>query len=169
MKKINGYWIDENNNKWDCNFYSEEKAIELSKTLIYCDNCFNCSYCSSCRYCHYCHYCDYCRDCSGCNDCNICHSCHHCSYCIGCHGYLDQPQIYVTKKIGRRNDNTTFYYGETKSGMFIQVVCGCFHGNLEKFEKAVLETHSNSEKYRNQYLKEIEKVKVLFDLKENEK
>ena len=48
--------------------------------------------------------------------------------------------------------------------MEVQVVCGCFRGNLEKFEKAVLETHKDNDLYREQYLKEIEKVKVLFEL-----
>ena len=48
--------------------------------------------------------------------------------------------------------------------MEVQVVCGCFEGNLEDFEKAVLETHKDNNLYRKQYLKEIEKVKVLFEL-----
>lgn len=48
--------------------------------------------------------------------------------------------------------------------MELQVVCGCFKGNLEDFEKAVLEKHKDNDLYRKQYLKEIEKVKVLFEL-----
>ena len=48
--------------------------------------------------------------------------------------------------------------------MELQVVCDCFKGSLENFEKAVLETHKDNDLYRKQYLKEIEKVKVLFDL-----
>lgn len=48
--------------------------------------------------------------------------------------------------------------------MKLQVVCGCFRSNLEKFEKAVLETHEDNDLFREQYLKEIEKVKALFDL-----
>ncbi len=48
--------------------------------------------------------------------------------------------------------------------MEVQVVCGCFKGSLEEFEKAVLETHKDNDLYREQYLKEIEKVKILFDL-----
>ena len=46
----------------------------------------------------------------------------------------------------------------------MQIVCGCFRGDLEEFEKAVLKTHANNEEYKIQYLKEIEKVKVLFEL-----
>ena len=68
----------------------------------------------------------------------------------------------MTKKIGSRNDNTIFYYdGNSK----VQVVCGCFHGDLEQFKQAVLKTHADNDVYKNQYLKEIEKVKVLFELK----
>ena len=48
--------------------------------------------------------------------------------------------------------------------MKVQIVCGCFRGNLEEFEEAVLEKHKDNDLYREQYLKEIEKVKVLFDL-----
>lgn len=46
----------------------------------------------------------------------------------------------------------------------MQVVCGCFRGDLDKFEKAVRETHKNNEKHLADYLKEIEKVKVLFEI-----
>lgn len=48
--------------------------------------------------------------------------------------------------------------------MEVQVVCGCFKGNLEEFEKAVLVTHKHNDLYQEQYLREIEKVKILFDL-----
>lgn len=48
--------------------------------------------------------------------------------------------------------------------MSLQIVCGCFRGNLEVFEQAVLETHANNDIYREQYLKEIKKVKALFEL-----
>ncbi len=36
MKKINNYWIDNDNNRWNCLFYSEIIALEYSKTLINC-------------------------------------------------------------------------------------------------------------------------------------
>ncbi len=52
--------------------------------------------------------------------------------------------------------------------MSLQVVCGCFRGDLEEFEKAVLKTHADNDIYREQYLKEIQKVKALFELEENE-
>lgn len=153
-----------------------------------CGNCTDCSYCSSCRYCSRCisccdcincrnctdcYYCRYCRDCTDCHDCRYCsrgshcsycsdcRGCSHCSYCRYCRDYKNNPLQYTTKKIGSRNESTNFYYDGDSN---IQVVCGCFRGNLDQFEQAVLKTHANNEKYKNQYLKEIEKVKVLFEL-----
>lgn len=76
---------------------------------------------------------------------------------------------YVTSEIGSRNDKSTFYYGDTENGMSLQVVCGCFRGNLEEFEQSVLKTDANNEEYKTQYLKEIEKVKVLFELEEKKR
>ena len=146
MKQINGCWVDENNNRWDIEFYTEEEAEKCSKSLVDCENCRNCINCRNCY------------SCDNCNYCNNCRNCHYCNY------YKLNPQRYTTNKIGSRNDQTTFYYGETGNGMKVQIVCGCFRGNLEEFEEAVLEKHKDNDLYREQYLKEIEKVKVLFDL-----
>ena len=44
------------------------------------------------------------------------------------------------------------------------MVCGCFRGDLKGFEATVLKTHADNDIYRNQYLKEIAKVKALFEL-----
>ena len=57
MKKINNYWVDKNNNKWNCDSFTEEKAIKNSNTLINCFHCHNCSYCSDCHNCSHCHNC----------------------------------------------------------------------------------------------------------------
>ena len=39
MKHENGYWIDENNNRWgEC--CGKERAKELSSSMINCDNCY---------------------------------------------------------------------------------------------------------------------------------
>lgn len=209
MEQTNRYWVDENNNRWDCGIYTEGQAEKFSKSLVGCHNCDNCSYCYNCDYCdncqncidcrncdncHNCHDCNdcndccYCRNCHNCRNCNNCRNCincincincyycyycrccyycdycHDCHYCHNCHDYKQNPQRYTTKEIGSRNDQTTFYYGETEKGMEVQIICGCFRGNLEDFEKAVLETHKDNDLYRKQYLKEIEKVKVLFEL-----
>lgn len=49
--------------------------------------------------------------------------------------------------------------------MSVQIRCGCFHGNLKEFAEAVEKTHGDN-KYGEQYRKEIEKVKMLFELED---
>lgn len=154
MKKINNYWVDENNNKWWCGNTTEEQAIAYSESLIACSNCYNCHDCNNCHYCDGCYYCDDCCDCHDCDNCNNCRDCYRCAF------YTKNPMLYRTDRIGSRGDHTLFYY----DGMLLQVVCGCFRGDLKEFETMVLKTHANNEVYRNQYLKEIAKVKTLFEL-----
>ena len=67
------------------------------------------------------------------------------------------PQIYITPKIGSRNAQTTFYWLDGN----VQVICGCFRGNLEQFEAKVRKVHSDT-KHCTDYLNEIEKVKYLM-------
>ena len=64
--------------------------------------------------------------------------------------------------MGSRNSQTTFYWIEQD----VQVVCGCFRGNLEQFEAKVREAHAKTE-HLQPYLKEIEKVKYLLKSNEN--
>jgi len=44
----------------------------------------------------------------------------------------------------------------------IQVICGCFKGNLEQFEEKVKETHKGNQ-YERDYLLFIEKVKIYME------
>ena len=67
---------------------------------------------------------------------------------------------YSTVKMGSRKAQTHFYF-DGKS--HIQVACEEFHGNLEEFEEC-LEDYEEREEFRAQYLKEIQKVKALFEL-----
>jgi len=113
MEKVNNDWTDDNNNRWDCNIYTELEAEALSKILV------NCSDCSDCK---------------------------------------TSPQIYRTALIGSRNEVTIFYLNEG----IIQVVCGCWKSNLEEFEKRVKDVYEEGNEHRITYLKEIERVKVLF-------
>jgi hypothetical protein len=62
----------------------------------------------------------------------------------------------VSKKIGSRNVQTTVYWTSTEN---IQVVCGCFRGNLDEFEKAIKETHKYNEQHLSDYLNFVEKCK----------
>lgn len=170
MKQINGYWVDENNNRWNCEICSEASAEKFSKTLINCTDCIdctNCTDCNSCFNCLYCHNCTNCINCwlcHNCISCHLCNSCFDCMYCNFCRKFKENPQMYTTKKIGGRNAQTIFYYGKTDKGMEVRVVCDFFKGNLEEFETAVMKTHKNCDEYREQYLREIAKVKVLFEL-----
>jgi hypothetical protein len=44
----------------------------------------------------------------------------------------------------------------------IMVLTGCFRGTLEEFEAAVLKTHAENPKHRNDYLAAIALVRVRF-------
>ena len=144
MKLINGYWTDSRNNRWYSEVWTEGEAEAAAKTLVDCRNCRNC------------------HDCQNCQDCRNCVNCRNCR---DCKDYTSNPMRYITAKIGSRKDQTAFYYGQTKSGTSLQVVCGCFRGDLEAFEIKVYKTHGDNE-YARQYYKEIGKVRALFGLEE---
>jgi hypothetical protein len=183
---INGYWVVETN-KWDANIYTKEQAEKYADTLINCTNCVNCnncrnssycincsdcidsSYCSfcsssiSCSFCSFCHDChdsSFCRNCSFssyCIDCCFCSSSSYCINCSYCHGFKENPERITSPKIGSRNGHTTYYWTKDHE----QIVCGCFIGTLEDFEKAVEKTHGNNQQAHD-YLKWIERVKIYL-------
>ena len=190
MKKFNDYWVDENNNTWGVRKTTEEQAVSYSNNLINCKNCNNCidcigcnncSGCRSCRICVGCYACKRCYSCDDCSNCISCYNCRSCGNCRNCHSCINcrdcivckdcrhckdfesSPQIYRTRKIGSRKDITLFYYTKEKG---CYVACGgpCFWDTLDNFEMRVKEVHGDNE-YAKEYLKEIEKVKMLFDLK----
>ena len=66
-------------------------------------------------------------------------------------------RTYVTPCIGSRNDNTTIYWLDGN----VQVVCGCFRGDLDDFEARVREVHGDNE-YGRAYMAEIAKVRALM-------
>jgi len=143
MKKINGRWVDKNNNSWSSTLETEESALAKSKSLI---NCFNCSGCSDCSCC------------SGCSGCFNCFDCSGCFGCFGCSDFKENPCRYVTVKCGSRNSQTMFYWLAEQT----QVICGCFTGTLSKFEVAVKEMHGDND-YAKQYEKQIALVKMLME------
>ena len=89
MKKENGYWIDENNNKWDCKDTDEELAIIYSRFMCNCDNCTNCYNCSNCHSCMACHDCYDCDNCFECNSCGKCDNCTNCNHLYACNDLED--------------------------------------------------------------------------------
>lgn len=112
MKKEKNYWIEENNS-WNCDYYTEDQAELNSKSL------------------------GDCRDCSDCRDFEL------------------NPQRIYSNLIGSRKSTTQVYWIEDN----IQVVCGCFIGDLNDFENKVKQTHINSPKYLEDYLNFINKVR----------
>ena len=77
MEKINGYWVDENNNKWNVRYYTENQAMQHSKSLT------NCTCCENCKYC---------KDCVGCKDCA------NCTNCFGCESRVNAHSAYYTRR-----------------------------------------------------------------------
>jgi len=65
-------------------------------------------------------------------------------------------------EIGSREAITYFYKNQKK----IMVRCGCFWGSFSKFIEQVKITYPPKHKHRKQYLKEISKVKKLWNIKE---
>ena len=128
MKNENGYWIDENNNKWNKNIYSEEAAKKWSKTLINCYYCTNCTNCTNCTY---------------------------------CSNFEKNPNRYIGNKIGSRKAQTVVYWLKDN----IQVVCGCFKGNLIEFENRINEVYrGKNEQYYNEYMQYINIVKTIIQM-----
>lgn len=130
MDKINNFYVDENNNRWDADIYTKSYAQKCSESLVNCRNCSDCSYCRNCHNCH------------NCSDFNI------------------NPQRYVTPKVGSRDDNTTIYW----VGNDVQVVCGCFRGNVDEWEAKIKETHKYNKKHLKDYLEQVEIVRKIMEL-----
>ena len=61
--------------------------------------------------------------------------------------------------MGSRNSQTTTYWIKDN----IQVICGCFRGNLIEFENKVNETHKGNE-YHKQYMNYISIVKTIMEM-----
>lgn len=167
----------------DCKDCSDCNNCKLCGCCVKCNKCIRCNVCCDCEDCVGCSFCSYCADCKDCwfcnngnfnNDCYDCNRCYSCISCVKCdnckrcvfckyiNGFEENPARYVTPLIGSRNDNTTFYYSDKK----IYVTCGCFRGDLKAFEKAVRKTHKCNKKHFDDYLREIKKVKTLFELEE---
>jgi hypothetical protein len=172
---IKGYWVVETN-RWNADIYTQEQAEVYANTLVNCTNCINCSYCSNCHDCSYCNYCSschdciYCSSCISCHDCSSCHecsSCHDCRYCrncndcifcsdcISCSYFKENPERIISPKIGSRHKHTTYYWTKDHE----QIVCGCFKGTLEDFEKAVEKKHGDNQ-HGIDYKNWIQKVKL---------
>lgn len=77
LKIIDGYFTDENNNKWSIYGYNRKSAEKVAKTLINCSDCTECWSCWGCD------------NCGNCKNCKGCKSCIDCTNCKDCAGFTD--------------------------------------------------------------------------------
>ena len=168
MEENNTHWIDLNNNKWLKSVYTKEQAERYSNSLSNCSDCSNCSncsdcsdcrYCSNCSDCRYCRNCSDCRYCSDCSDCSDCSNCSNCKYCSNCSDFNRNPNRYTGNPIGSRRSQTTTYWLLGN----IQVVCGCFRGNLSAFKEAVASKHKGNQ-HEQEYLQYIKIVETIMSM-----
>jgi hypothetical protein len=69
------------------------------------------------------------------------------------------PQRYVTPKIGSRDSQTSIYWTNKDD---VQIICGCWRGNIKDFEKRVKKAHAKTE-HLQPYLKQIKIFKYLIN------
>ena len=86
-----------------------------------------------------------------------CSDCSRCSGCSDCSGYKTNAQRYITPKVGSRNSQTSIYWTNKED---VQIICGCWRGNIEQFEQRVKEVHGDNE-HRKAYMKQIKIFKML--------
>jgi hypothetical protein len=139
-------WVDDNNNSWDADIYTQELAEKCSKSLT------NCSYCSRCSRCSDCSGCSGCSGCSHCSDCSDCSGCSHCS---GCSEWEVNPQRIISPILGSRKSQTIVYFDDKRT----EVICGCFRGTLDEFRLAVIAKYGEE----HEYIKWINKVQKYME------
>ena len=93
----------------------------------------------------------------GCSYCSDCSDCSRCSGCSDCSGYKTNAQRYITPKVGSRNSQTSIYWTNKED---VQIICGCWRGNIEQFEQRVKEVHGDNE-YGKAYMEQIKIFKML--------
>ena len=89
-------------------------------------------------------------------------NCRGCRGCSGCSNYKENPNRYTGNKIGSRKNQTTVYW---LPGQPEQVVCGCFKGDLDLLEKAVLQKHKGTV-YEKEYMSFINTVRTIRKMEE---
>lgn len=165
----------------DCSGCTNCKDCINCRNCDDCVNCINCINCTSTAYCRACCNCSHCSDCMSCRHCTfcvmctVCESCSNCRYCTSvkrsadckmledASDNADQPEVYMTERVGSRSAITSFY---RKDNGNIEVACGCFIGDFDEFVNAVDVTHDNKKsQYYKEYRKVIAKVKRLWSIR----
>ena len=75
---------------------------------------------------------------------------------------LKSTHLLTVGALGSRDGFTTFFRTKNKE---IFVTCGCFKGNIDKFEKAVEKTHRGT-KHEQTYKTAIALAKLQIDLED---
>ena len=164
METVNGYWQDENGNRWNANEYTESQAKNARLvSCTGCVDCFSCSDCSRCSRCSDCSGCTYCTCCTYCSYCSDCSRCSDCSDCSRCLDFDTQPQQYSTPKMGRVNRINFLHWTPEKSS----VTCGCFTGSIDKLERRVAEVHGDN-KHGKDYRDQIAIFRMLVEASKRE-
>lgn len=78
IEKDKHFWIDKNNNRWDCNKFTRDRAVIYSRSLSNCSSCVDCKYCYACWNCINCKDCIECKGCLNCDNCICCRNCTDC-------------------------------------------------------------------------------------------
>ena len=94
-----------------------------------------------------------------CSDCSDCSNCSNCKYCSNCSDFNRNPNRYTGNPIGSRRSQTTTYWLLGN----IQVVCGCFRGNLSAFKEAVASKHKGNQ-HEQEYLQYIKIVETIISM-----
>lgn len=97
MKKVKGYWVDKNGNKWDATLYTKDQALGYSISLYNCKDCINCTDCTKCEHCIDCVACHNCLGCFRCMSCKNCNFCEHCRGVSDCNGCENRQSMEFTK------------------------------------------------------------------------
>jgi len=86
-----------------------------------------------------------------------------CVNCVNCRDFEENPLRYTGEKMGSRNSQTTTYWTNGKN----QVVCGCFSGTIDDFEKRVSEVYGDTG-HGAEYAKYIKIVRMIMAAEQEE-
>ena len=75
--------------------------------------------------------------------------------------YKSKGDLVGVEKIGSRKDTTHYFYKDDR------VICGCFGGTMEEFEKKVKESYNKYDKEYKEYMIAIDTLKRLAELHMN--
>lgn len=144
MKLIDGYYVDDNGNKWYDGIYTEAAAVEAAATMVNCCNCIdcysctNCTDCVECQFCWHCRNCQRCRECRCCTRCNDCGDCRDCGQCVACLylcGFDACPTSYMLPY--REYDGTPAVIAYWLDEKHIQINAGDQYYSLDDFRDSI--------------------------------